>query len=213
MPFPLAVYLIYFAVGLPSLAVQAVALLASKIRIEEVGIFYGEPLASWDLGNTRLKLSWIPFGCSTKHDINQFALLPTSARVGLILIPSVVLLGTALLLLGPEAGWHHFVTGFRQMIEGVLRPQAVGYALLGKLHGLYQQSPMAVAGVFSAKMAAWSLLPIAHVGGPVLLQIFSPTLRPREAVEKWVTMGMLMGFVISLVWMGIFLVYAVKHWT
>ena len=37
------------------------------------------------------------------------------------------------------------------MIEGVLRPQAVGYALLGKLHGLYQQSPMAVAGVVDVR--------------------------------------------------------------
>jgi hypothetical protein len=212
VPFPLAVYLIWFAVGVAALLVQVVALLASKVRIEKFHVFYGQPLATYDLGRTQLHLGWVPVGCFTTYDIHQFALLPTVARVGLLLVPSVILLGLGLLLLGPEAGWHHFVTGFRQMVEGVLHPQDVGYALIEKLHALYKQSPVEMTGVLCMKGVAWSLLPIGHVGGAVLHQIFSPSVRPREGVERVITMAMMAGFLATMVWIGIFLVFAAKHW-
>jgi len=212
VPFPPAVYLIYLAVGLAGLLVQLVAIVASKVRIEEIQLFYGQALATYDLGRIQLHLGWIPLGCSAKYDIHQLAQLPTIVRVGIVLIPSVFLLGLGLLLLGPEQGWHHFVTGFRQTVEGILRPQAVGYPLVGKLHALYQQSPVTTTGVICAKWAAWSLMPVGHVGGLVLSHIFSPPLRRREKVDWVVSLAMLVGFLATVVWMGIFLVYAVKHW-
>ena len=115
-------------------------------------------------------------------------------------------------MLGPEAGLHHFVAGFRQTVEGVLHPQTVGYVLMEKLHALYRQSPVAMVGVICMKWVAWALLPIGFAGGPVLHQIFSPSLRPRENVEKFISLGMLAGFLATMVWVGIFVVYAVKHW-
>jgi hypothetical protein len=213
VPFPVAVYSIWFSVGLAALLIQLVALHASKVRIEEFHFFYGRSLGKFDFGNLQLHVGWIPMGCFGKYDIHQFSLLPTVARVGLLLLPSVILLGLGLVLLGPEAGWHHFVTGFRQMVEAIPHPQAVGYVLVEKLHALYRQSPMAMVGVICMKWVAWSLLPIGHVMGPALMQIFSPALRPNERAEKLITMGMIIGFLMSLVWMGLFLVYAVTHWT
>ncbi|RYD46965.1 MAG: hypothetical protein EOP83_28785 [Verrucomicrobiaceae bacterium] len=213
MPFPLAVYLLSFAVGLVAQLVQVVVLLASKVRIEEFRLFYGQALATYDLGRTQLHLGWIPLGCTTKYDIHQMASLPTIARVGLLLPPPVVMLGICLLLLGPEKGLHHLLTGFRQMVEGVYSPQAVGYVLIGKLHELYRQSPAEMVGVICAKWVAWSLLPIGNIGVAVLHQIFSPAVRPREGVERLASMAAMAGFLVSLIWMGIFLVYAVMHWS
>lgn len=212
VPFPLAVYLLSFAVGLVAQLVQVVVLLLSKVRIEEFRLFYGQALATYDLGRTQLHLGWIPLGCTTKYDVHQFALLPTIARVGLLLIAPVVMLGICFFLLGSEKGIHHLVTGFRQMVEGVYSPQTVGYALVGKLDALYRHSPAEMVGVICAKWVAWSLLPIGDVGARVLHQIFSPAVRPREGVEKALQMAMLVGFLTSLVWMGIFLVYAGMHW-
>lgn len=212
VPFPLAVYLLSFAVGLVAQLVQVVVLLASKVRIEEFRLFYGQSLATYDLGRTQLHLGWIPLGCTTKYDVHQFALLPTIARVGLLFPPPLVMLGICLVLLGPEKGLYHLLTGFRQMLEGIYSPIDVGYVLIGKLHALYRQSPAEMVGVICAKWVAWSLLPIGNIGGAVLHQIFSPAVRPREGVEKAVSMAMLAGFLTSVIWMGIFLVYAVMHW-
>ena len=212
MPFPLVAYLLILAVGLGVVLLQVVVLLASKVRIEEFHFFYGQPLATFDLGSVQLKLGWIPMGFSLKYDNNQFALLPAVGRVALHLVSAVILLGLGFSLLGLEGGWHHFVTGFRQMVEGVLHPQTVGYVLMEKLHALYRQSPVAMVGVISMKWVAWSLLPIGYAAGPALHQIFSPSLRPRENVEKLVSLGMMVGFLATMVWVGIFAVYAVKHW-
>jgi hypothetical protein len=212
VPFPLAVCLICFSVGVVALLIQLVVLHAYKVRIEEFHFFYGESLATFDLGNLQLHIGWIPLGCYGKYDIHQFSLLPTIARVGHLLLPLVILLGLGMLLLGPEAGWHQFVTGFRQMVVGLLHPQDVGYALIGKLHALYKQSPVEMAGVLCMKGVAWSLLPIGNVGGAILHQIFSPSVRPREGIERVITMAMMVGFFATMVWIGIFLVYAVKHW-
>ena len=126
VPFPLAVYLLSFAVGLVAQFVQVVVLLASRVRIEEFRLFYGQALATYDLGRTQLHLGWIPLGCTTKYDVHQFSQLPTIARVGLLLPPPLVMLGICFAVLGPEKGLHHLVTGFRQMLEGIHSPIDVG---------------------------------------------------------------------------------------
>ncbi|MCW1886128.1 hypothetical protein OKA04_15425 [Luteolibacter flavescens] len=212
MPFPLAVFLVYHCFNILMQSAQLMVLRACKLRVEHVQLFYGKPVAAVDMGSTRVVLGWFPMGSYIRQDPTQFASLPTPARVALILLGPVILLGVALSLLGPEETLHHFVTGFRQFVEGILHPQSVGYALFGKLHALYVQSPAAMAGVISAKGAAWALLPIGTAGAPVLKEIFSPDVRPREGVDGLISMGMMVYMLAILMWLGIFVVYAVNHW-
>jgi hypothetical protein len=81
----------------------------------------------------------------------------------------------ALLLLGAELMWHHFATGFGQLILGAIHPKTEGVPLLTQLHQLFTASPAAFAGVCLTKFAACMFLPLG--ASPAMLclrELFDP---------------------------------------
>ena len=211
MLFVLVAVFIAFAVTSVAQAVAWAVMVAYGIQIEEITIFRGKPLATFQWGNTRINLGWIPLGIHGRLGDEQYAALPARGRVTIQMLAPAMLIVIGLLLLGSEKGWHHFVTGFIQSVNGAVHPVAVGAVLVEKLHQVYQRSVTEASGVIAMKASSFALLPCGSSGLPILQGIFSPPSRPRRWVEGAAVIGALLMMLGLLIWAGIFCVYALKH--
>lgn len=210
MPFLPFVILSLLLLALIPHLLQCPFLLLARVRIEEIVIFYGKPLATLRLGTTLVKLGWIPGGFSTKYDVDEFARRPLPLRVALILIPPLLILATGFALLGPDRGWHQLLTGFRQYFEGPLHPQAVGGPLVAKLDALYRSSPLDALGVLAMKLAALALLPFGPTAGMAVMEFIPRHRRENRGPQMFLIAGTLLVLLCNLVWAALLVIHALK---
>ena len=153
--------------ALSSLA-HALALRLAQVRVRAFRLFAGASIASFTMGGIAFELGWMPLGTSVTFDVPTFWLRPLWMRIGVTLIGPLMLLPCAVAILGPQAAWHHFLTGFAQMPCGAWHPFSVAPELMARLHGVYLASVPAASGVLAAKLAALECLPL---GGLTTAQV------------------------------------------
>jgi membrane-associated protease RseP (regulator of RpoE activity) len=151
---------------------------------------------SLGMGRVLLTLGWfevlmIPLGSSVRFLLAQDIAKPdpsaaelrgafdrrgAATRIAIIAAMPGSLLLIGLLLLGPPA-WHHFGSGFVQILGGALSPADEAQRLLAAfMHLLRAQGFAVAAGVLASKFAALQLLPLYGLAGLQLLWTLVPAL-------------------------------------
>ena len=186
-----------------------------KIGVEEVQLFYGKPVASLQAGGIQWNLGWIPTGFSVKYQQERFQALPRPAQTAFYLLMPLPLIAIGVALLGGEGAWHHLWTGFRQYLEGALRPQQVAWPLVDKLRQLHAASTPRFIGVVSSKRAVLQILPLGVTATTEALWALFKKEPPAAHYEPaWLHAPMVYGSFLNIlcliIWTVLLLTYALK---
>lgn len=163
LAFVLQAYLIWLGWCVLSTAAHALALRLAQTPVQAFQLFAGAGVTEFTLGKTVFKLGWVPVGTSVTFDVPTFWMRPVWMRVGVMLAGPLVLLPPAVVTLGPQAAWHHFLAGFVQLPVGALHPLSAAQELIARLHGAYLQSVPAAVAILAVKLAALECLPLGGV--------------------------------------------------
>lgn len=180
-------------------SLQTLGLLLAGVQVNEVRLFLGRTPLKIKVGGSLVSLGWIPAGSVVSFDPISFRRQSLPVRLALHLSPVVVGLAIAVALLGWPLAWHHFLSGFSQILEGAWWPIAKAGGFLRQWQTLAEASPTSGFGIVAAKSAACALLPF---GGNVVTQILADAGASggREDLEKLAVFSGLMMMGIMALW-------------
>lgn len=178
---------------------QVVWLSALRVKITGVKLFYGQTPVKFSVGGCPVSIGWIPMGSTVSFDPIDLQQRSWSVRILGHLISTFVGLGVALLLLGYQGTWHHFLSGFQQIAEGAWEPIARAGDHLTRWQQVVDASPVKAFGILAAKGAALSLFPM---GGGVISQMLGDvgSSTGKESLEKLAVFNAIAGIMIIALW-------------
>jgi hypothetical protein len=207
-PFIATALLLLISLPLLGTAAQWVGFRLARVQINSVTVFYGAPLTTFSLFGDAIAIGYIPTGSSIAFDIPQFSSRPLPVRLAVILSSSAALFLLAAALLGFSSSWHHFVSGFSQLLGGALRPRTTALGLIAQLQVVFSTSFTTTAGIVASKLTAFSLLPL---GGMATAECIRQLLGPfgtHSAVTVFFTLSGLSAIVLGLCWAVAIVLYA-----
>jgi len=186
-----------------------VACKCSGTQVQEFKIGTGSSVLSFQLFGVTTILCRYPIGSSIKFDIDQFLLKPKSIFILSQVSGMAALLLLSAALLRYDEAFYHFVSGFRQILEGAWSPTSQGVHLIRRFVAVSESSPSIFFGILAAKFAALDALPLGGAGA----KIFSELLLKREGRARVVmlTSGALLGFAVFISWSIAICLYAFRN--
>jgi len=162
---------------------QIIYLKLIRFPVDRVQLFLGRTPLRFKIGGCEAVLGWIPIGSSVAYDPIEFANKPFVVRLVGHVSSAILAMGAACAWLGQSQAWHHFASGFRQIVLGSWAPIDRATVYVEKWHHIAERSPVEGFGILAAKMAAFYVLP---VGGVVITQILgdAATATGRESIGK-----------------------------
>jgi hypothetical protein len=183
-----------------------IAFKCSGTQVKEFKIGTGSSVLSFQLLGVTINLCRYPIGSSITCDIDEFLLKPKSIFILVHVSAMAALLLLSAALLRYDEAFYHFVSGFRQILEGAWSPRSQGVHLIRRFVAVSESSPSVFFGILAAKFAALDALPLGGAGA----KIFSELLWKREgrARDIMLTSGALLGFAVFISWSIAICLYA-----
>ena len=183
------------------LAGSVIALLACRIRIDEVNVFYGPAIISIKTPLGPVAVGCLPCGGSVSYDVQEFDRRPLLVRYMVILSGVFAQLLVAGVCLGIGVAVSQFGSGFIQIAWGAVAPFAHGTPLVRAFFERANESLFLGCGLCAAKLAAFNMLPIPPMsGGRLLTEI--PRNRQQSVLWRWVNViGALLIYAMVLTWL------------
>ena len=184
-----------------------------RIEIEKVQLFYGKPIFEFKIKQQTLAIGWIPTGGSVHFDFENVVLKRSRfTRIILNLSGPVFVIFSAIICLGPLETISQVLSGFPQIIDGVIHPFALGKKYVTTFFSnVVPQSIINAYGILASKVAATNLLPIpSSNGGNVMLEFFiSPkNLKTRIAINN---IGFIIYFAFFVCWLLAFASFLIEQ--
>ena len=183
-----------------------IAFKCSGIQVQEFKIGTGSSVLSFQLFGVKTILCRYPVGSSITFDVDRFLLKPKSIFILSPVSGMAALLLLSAALLRYDEAFYHFVSGFRQILEGAWSPTSQGVHLIRRFVAVSESSPSIFLGILAAKFAALDALPLGGSGA----KIFSELLLKREgrASQVLLTSCALLGFAVFISWSIAICLYA-----
>jgi hypothetical protein len=183
-----------------------IAFKCSGIPVKEFKIGAGSSVISFQLMGVTINLCRYPIGSSITCDSDQFLMKPKSVFILVQVSGMAALLLLSAALLRYDEAFYHFVSGFRQILEGAWSPRSQGVHLIRRFVSVSESSTSIFFGILAAKYAAFDALPLSGAGA----KFFSELLLKREGRVRVVmlTSGALIGFAVFISWSIAICLYA-----
>ena len=196
------IFVVLLLAGLPLLGTLAqwIAFRLARVSVTSVSVFYGTPIARFQLHGTNLAVGYIPTGSSIAYDIPAFRSRALLSRLLVILSGPVALLLFAAVFLGLPRALGHFTSGFSQLVVGALNPRTTALGFITQLHGEFSASVPAASGIIAAKLAAFAFLPL---GGMAAAEIIRQILGPyaeQNAMTAFSTISAVVAILMAILW-------------